>query len=235
MTTIGYSATASAICWVPSSDRRVVLSRVSAAGTRGVSASTVIPLPQKPIGTSWDVSFDVSAQIAAGDSVASVAVALSSPAGLSVIYSGGWGNLAVLWLASGGSPGQTYALDLLVKTAQGRQLAYVATVAVPTPGQGASPAQITVVQVPTSYVDAAVAVAEAAAAAAQATAAACLPKAGGTVTGPVMMDGGFLANGKTISGSGSVPANTNAVLLGPVSIAASATVTVSSNGSLRII
>jgi hypothetical protein len=177
MTTVSYTSTAAAIAWAPSADRRVVLPGVSAAGRRGVSASSIIALPQKPLGTQWECSIDLAAQIAQGDTVSSVDIVGVTPAGLAVLYAGGWGKLIVLWLSPGGNPGQTYAIDLVANTVQGRQIALIAAVTVPTVAAGASPAVITVVQVPTSYVDAAVAPVQASANQALASASAALAQA----------------------------------------------------------
>jgi hypothetical protein len=141
----------------------VVLPGVSAAGTRGVSASGSVPLPSKTVGTRWDYALDLTARIPAGDTVASVALGSVGPAGLPIVYLGGWGKLAVIWIDVGGTPGQSYAIDLIAMTAQGRVIELLATVTVINPGQGAAPAQIQVVQVALSYIQGLIAAAQAAA------------------------------------------------------------------------
>jgi hypothetical protein len=98
----------------------------------------------------WDYSVDLTARLNAGDSVVSLDVLSVSPDDLPVVYAGGWDALAVFWIGRGGTPGITYFLEFLARTAQGRTVDVEVTIAVPSLGQNAAPATVQVVTVPVS-------------------------------------------------------------------------------------
>jgi len=154
--TITISASATAIAWTPSSDRTTIVPPMSSQVVRGIAATSVqvLELPQKQQLENLDFSFDISANLAAGDTITTVQCSLSNPAGLACVGAFAFGTLVTLWLL-GGTAGQTYLFFITVTTRQGRVRYLQATILVP--GIPQLPPTITVVTVTQSYVDAAVA------------------------------------------------------------------------------
>jgi hypothetical protein len=188
MVAFTYLAAAQAVSWMPSPDRTIYVPGMTASQMRGVTNGTLM-MPQKQPEEELDFSFDISANLPSGDTIASVSVNATSPAGLTVLYSGGAGTLATIWL-SGGTAGQTYLLFITINTAQGRTRYLQVTLLVP--GLPQLPPTVTVVSVSQSYVDNAVAAVAATANAANATAIAArtaaanaLQVTGATLTGPL--------------------------------------------------
>ncbi len=152
--TITVSAAATAVAWVPSQDRTIIVPAMSSANVRGIAASTASTFTMAPVqaGSDLDFSFDVSANIAFGDTIETV-VASVAPTTLTIVFAGGTGSLATIWV-KGLVAGQAYLFSVTIVTRQGRTIHLSATLTVP--GFPSVPGTVTVVTVPQSYVDNAV-------------------------------------------------------------------------------
>jgi hypothetical protein len=131
MTTITYLAAGSAIAWVPSPDRTIIVPAQSSALLRGIHSLTggVLVAAPKRAAEVLDYSFEIGARLAAGDAIVSVA-ASAEPVGLPIRSQSGRGSLATLWLGAARA-GQSYLLTIFILTLQGRYIELLVTLSIP--------------------------------------------------------------------------------------------------------
>ena len=139
--------------WTPSQDRLIVVPPNSAALVRGITSATTLMMAPVLAGSDLDFSFDIGANISAVDTIATVSATVS-PDTLTITDTAGSGTVATLWVDAL-TAGQSYLFTISITTTQGRTVVLQATLSVP--GLPQMPAVVTVVTVPQSYVDDAIA------------------------------------------------------------------------------
>jgi len=155
MTTVTYSATASAIAWVASADRTIIVPAQGASLVRGVTASSssILTAAARRSPEALDYNFDITARVAAGDAIADISVSIG-PATLTLLSLSGRGTVATVWIGAA-QTGQVSLLTIFITTRQGRFIKLLVTLTIS--GSPSIPGTITVVTVPQAYVDNAIA------------------------------------------------------------------------------
>jgi hypothetical protein len=155
MTTVTYAATGSAIAWVASADRTIIVPAQSASLVRGVTAasSSILTAAARQSPEELDYNFDITARVAAGDSIADISVSIE-PTTLTLLSLSGRGTVATVWIGAA-QAGQVYLLTIFITTRQGRFIELIVTLTIS--GTPSIPGTITVVTVSQAYVDNAIA------------------------------------------------------------------------------
>jgi hypothetical protein len=129
-----------------------MLSIPSVDAASGYPAQYTFTWPLNYLQSQLDFSVNITQLLWNTADVISTVSATCFPTDLDIIYTYGKGGIATIWLA-GGTQNQTYNINVMITTQQGRIIPLNVVLQIPGPGFTTANIQYAIVQVPKSYVD----------------------------------------------------------------------------------